>query len=103
MDMVQTNSNYKTTKTMKYVVVERDFIDLSQFYHDLVELVLEIADDGRVLKEIGLNKDKSIIHVFPSRKYEYGKYGIFDSNLFDASLLTDELQSSEFYSYWNLL
>ncbi|NOX85107.1 MAG: hypothetical protein GXO86_03935 [Chlorobi bacterium] len=86
---------------MKYIKLDSSLIDLSAFYKDLTILLLELDDNGRITKEIGLNNRDFIIHRFPSLEFKHGKYGIFDLNTFDLSNLKDDISKEEFYNYWN--
>ena len=52
-------------------------------------------------REIGFDFDNQIIHAYPSKKYPYGKYGIFDLNTFDVVTQEDfPLQEKEFEEKW---
>lgn len=88
---------------MRYLVIDSDFIELSKFQKDLSKLFLEINDNGAIKKELGLSEQNKVIHVFPSSRFKFGKYGIFDLNQFDLSSLEDDITYEEFYEYWNKL
>ncbi len=88
---------------MKYLVIDSDFIELSKFQKDLSKLFLEIDENGAIKKELGLSEQNKVIHVFPSTKFKFGKYGIFDLNQFDLSSLEDDITYEEFNEYWNKL
>lgn len=88
---------------MKYLTIDNNFIELSKFQKDLVTLLLEVDNNGTIKKELGLNVQNQIIHSFPSQKFRFGKYGIFDLNLFDLSSVEDDISREEFYNYWDKL
>ena len=72
---------------MKYLIIDANFIDLNRFQKGLQKIFLEIDDKGSVKREIGFNFDNQIIHVYPSKEYLYGKYGVFDLSIFDISYI----------------
>lgn len=85
---------------MRYIIVNNKYLKLSSWYENLFELWLELDNRGRVIKEIGFDMNKKIIHAYPSYKFEYGKYGIFDLNILDISVLTDDISVDKFYEVW---
>jgi len=87
---------------MNYFIIDSDFLDLDSFQKGLQKIFVEIDDKGRVNREIGFDFDNQIIHVYPSKKYSYGKYGIFDLCTFDASFIKDsQLSKEEFNKIWD--
>jgi hypothetical protein len=87
---------------MKYIIVDSNLVDLSIFQQDLVRILIEIDNEGHVNREIGYNKIGEVVHAFPAKKFKYGKYGIFDLNLFDKSSgLDDDNNIIDFENEWN--
>lgn len=86
---------------MKYLIIDNSFVELTSFIKDLNVLYIEIDKNGSILREIGLNKKGDIIHIYPSDKYKYGKYGIFDLCCFDINKLENEIDSDFFERKWN--
>jgi hypothetical protein len=85
---------------MKYIVVDNKLVDFSIFQQDLVSIWLEIDDEGKIKREIGFNDIGEIVHAFPSMVYKYGKYGIFDLNVFDCTNLIDDKSKIDFEKEW---
>jgi len=86
---------------MKYLIIDNNVIELTRFYKNLHILYIEIDKNGSVLREIGLNNIGEIVHAYPSDKYKYGKYGIFDLNSFDINNLKNEIDLDYFECKWN--
>jgi hypothetical protein len=61
-----------------------------EFDKELHKVLLEIDDEGRVNREIGLNKEGEIIHRFPSSHFKYGSYGLFDLTKFELNFKSDD-------------
>lgn len=88
---------------MKYIIVRNNWVDLSAFQPNLETILLEINENGFVKREIGLDEESEIIHAYPSSKYRYGKYGIFDLNSFDISDIEESLNQAEFEAKWDII
>lgn len=86
---------------MKYIIVDSNLADLSIFQQDLVKILIEIDNEGHVKREIGFNGNGEVVHAFPSKKYKYGKYGIFDLNLFEYSSVIDDSNIIDFENEWS--
>ena len=63
-------------------------------------IFVEVASDGRVLREVGLDNDGKIVHKCPSKQYKYGTYGVFDLARIDVSNQVNDLSKEEFESLW---
>jgi len=86
---------------MKYIVVKKDDIDLSNFYQELTKIIIEVLPNGVINREIGFDFKDRIIHKYPSANYRYGKYGVFDSNIISIDNEDkDNISKSKFESYW---
>ncbi len=86
---------------MKYLIIDSNFLDLSAFQQNLVKMFIEIDNSGSVKREIGFNLSGQVVHAYPSRKYSYGKYGIFDLATFDmSSIMESQLSKEEFEKIW---
>ena len=86
---------------MNYFIIDTNLLDLNQFQKNLQKVFLEIDDKGTVKREIGFDFDNHIIHVYPSKKHLYGKYGVFDLCVFDASFIkSSQLSKEEFETKW---
>ena len=86
---------------MNYFIIDINFLDLNQFQKGLQKIFVEIDDKGAVKREIGFDFDNQIIHAYPSKKYLYGGYGIFDLAIFDVSFIKDsQLSKEEFERKW---
>lgn len=88
---------------MRYFIIDTNTVDLKAFQDDLEIILIEVDNDGRVEKEIGLNTNQKIVHAFPSGKFKNGIYGIFDLNVFELMNQDDDIQGQQFYSYWDKL
>ena len=86
---------------MRYLKIDNNFLELSKFRKDIVILLLEVDNKGTVKKEIGLNEHNQIVHVYPSQKFKFGKYGIFDLNIFELTNLKDDISREKFYFLWD--
>ena len=64
-------------------------------------MFLEINENGLIEREIGFNINGGIIHAYPSDKYHFGKYGIFDLTPFKYKKLNSDLDLEDFEKIWN--
>jgi hypothetical protein len=85
---------------MTYLSIDEKMIALKSFYPDMVKLFLEIDQNGRICREIGMNHSSGVIHRYPDSSFEYGEYGIMDTALFKSDTVGN-LDRAEFESYWN--
>ena len=86
---------------MTYIRITQDFIDLTKF-SQISELLVELDEKGTPKREIGLNADGAIVHMFPKDKFKYGKHGILDLSQFDLSSIDgDDLSPEVFNSNWS--
>lgn len=86
---------------MKYVKIDSSFINLVSFQDDLSYLFIEVNEKGLIKREVGFNVNGDIIHAYPSKKYQYGKHGIFDLNLLEYGELNNDLTEEDFERIWN--
>lgn len=85
---------------MKYLKVDRDFIDFSLFSAEIEYLFVEIDLNGIINREIGVNSHNNIVHKYPSTDYKHGAYGIMDL----VSLVLDfesNLSKERFELFWS--
>ena len=59
-------------------------------------LYLEVALDGRVVREVALDANGVVCHKCPSADHKYGTYGLFDLALIATEALTNDLSKAEF-------
>jgi hypothetical protein len=86
---------------MTYLRITQDFIDLTEF-SQITELLVELDGRGAPRREIGLNSDGAIVHMFPNDKFRYGKHGILDMAWFDLNLIeVGDLSAEVFDSHWS--
>jgi len=88
---------------MRYIKIKNnELFDFSTFYPSLNLLIIELDNDGKVTKEIGIDKDNKIMHKFPERErvYRHGQYGIFDLAKFDIVNIEENSSLTEFNTYW---
>ena len=86
---------------MKYIIVKKDEIDLSKFYIDLIEIIIELLPNGEVNREIGFDINEQIIHKYPSPDFKYGRNGVFDCNVISVDKEDDNKISKSFFDgYW---
>ena len=87
----------KSGGTLTYVRwTERDINGLNAL--GMAELLTEVAPNGQVLREIGLNSSGEIVHVAPTARDNYGQ---FDLQQLDMSApREDDLNASEFEALW---
>lgn len=67
---------------------------------NLARLVAEIADDGRVTRELGFDHQGRLAHRCPGTG-QYGAYGLFDNSLVDPTGRSD-LTEQQFEELWAL-
>jgi len=60
----------------------------------------EVNEDGRVVREIGIDMSGKISHKWPSSNSKFGKYGLFDLAQIDSSN-TETLSGSAFNKAWH--
>jgi hypothetical protein len=70
---------------------------------DIVKLFTEIDDNGRVLREIGIDKDGRLVHKCPSDKFRNGTYGLFDNQVVIISDESSLITKNEFERMWEEL
>lgn len=63
----------------------------------VARLLTEIDDHGRVLREIGLDAEGSVVHRAPSLD---GNRGLFDNQLVSVGDLRSQLSREEFEMAW---
>ena len=86
---------------MKYLIIITDDFGLNLSQEGIQKIFVETDDKGAVKREIGFDFDNQITHAYPSKKHSYGKYGIFDLNIFDVSTIRDsQLLKEEFEKKW---
>jgi len=88
---------------MRYCLLNNNAINLKDFYDGLEVIMIEIDCNGKVIKEIGLNINKQIVHAFPSKRFKHGRYGLFDLSVFELLDKRDDITVEEFYSFWSKL
>ncbi|MCU5783433.1 hypothetical protein MA04_02733 [Alcanivorax balearicus MACL04] len=76
---------------MKYTFVDNSDIEGLEKVFGVSVVYLELDEKNRVLREVGVDASGEIVHVFPAKKGEYGRYGIFDSQTVSASSEVDPL------------
>jgi hypothetical protein len=61
------------------------------------KLLTEIDQDGKVMREIGLNDKNEIMHKAPSEK---DNYGLFDLQIIEVKNLKNDFTKEYFDSLW---
>jgi hypothetical protein len=64
----------------------------------LAKTWVEVAPDGRVMREIGFDADGHVIHRAPSARYRHGQYGLFD--LTPVKATSDSVAQEDFERMW---
>lgn len=88
---------------MRYTKIDNTFIDLRAIHDSLETLLIEVKPNGTINREIGLNSKDQIIHKYPSKHFQHGRYGILD--LVSISLSQDDkdaISRDAFEGYWGL-
>lgn len=85
---------------MRYIEITNKLVDLKSFYPELKKLYVEVNDDGRIFREVGINQNGKIVHKYPSETFEFGDYGIFDLNTIESNTKSD-IDIKEFEQIWN--
>ncbi len=88
-------------KTMFYLKCDEVLFDLKGFISEFEYVLVEVNEKGIPQKELGFNRRGEIIHIYPSNKFKFGKYGIFDSNIFETNSIKNDINKEEFYQFWN--
>ena len=86
----------------KYLKIDMAFIDLTKVLDTIDTLLIEVNEDGTIIREVGLDSNDQIIHKYPSKDYRYGRYGFFD--LASISLSHDvenDISEEKFETYWH--
>jgi hypothetical protein len=85
---------------MKFIEVDKKLIDFNLFLPEAKSLFLEINLRGEIERELGVDANMNIIHKYPDNGYKYGKYGVFDLNLFDLAKIENDISKNMFEMYW---
>jgi hypothetical protein len=66
------------------------------------QTLLEVDDDGRIHRELGLGVDGRVLYIAPALRGEY-RYGVFDLQCFAAGTLPsdDEFPRADFERLWD--
>jgi hypothetical protein len=87
---------------MRYIIIDKEFVDLQKDFPSLGVFVVEISEDGTVKREVGLDKRNVPIHKYPDKSFRHGRYGVFDLACIDLPPATDNDVSKEFFEQcWN--
>jgi hypothetical protein len=69
---------------------------------EITVLYTEIDDNGDIIRELGMNKNGTIVHKFPSHSGKYGKYGVFDGQKVIVSDLHSDISKEDFDRMWEM-
>ncbi len=87
---------------MKYIRIDRNFVELSKFINVLDYLYVEIEQSGNIVREIGFDQQQNIVHKYPDSKFRHGKYGIFDIATIDfLNIVNNDISEKDFNEIWN--
>ena len=75
---------------------EREISGLRK-YKGIVTLYTEVSEGGGVVREVGVDEEKKIVHFFPS---ERDQRGLFDLGVIETGGLRSDLAASEFEMLW---
>ena len=85
---------------MRYVIFSEDEITgLKE--RGLASVLLEISNDGSVLREVGLDSEGKVAYVYPGSK-RYGKSGLFDNAIVEVLTGHGSLNSDKFNEKYNI-